>query len=317
MKTSIEVQQLILLISVVQRGGFTAAAKHLGTDKGYVSRSVSRMEDRLGITLLNRTTRKVTPTSVGQAFYERALSILRDLDNVEKDFRATANEPAGQFRITTAPEFGRMEANKWFQILLQKHPKLNLEVFYVNQPVDIYQERIDVAIRLGRTGPSELITTKLGSLNYGIYASQRYLKGFCRIENIKDLEDKDLIMFQPQGTRGLEATWSNQKQHVKMMFWQGSKSTEIRMPVRFRSNNVFATRQMCLADKGICVIPCAAADLIELPATSTPGLVRLLPDWSIEPTAVNLVYPPSGKTDPRMRSLIEIARKSLRKTAHE
>ncbi len=312
MPTTIETQQLALFVTVVQRGGFTAAAQHLDTDKGYVSRSISRIEDRLGVKLLNRTTRKVVPTAAGLAFYDRAVRLLREVDELENEVRASAAEPSGTFRITVAPEYGRQRANLWFQELLKQYPNLNLEIAYVNRPVDLLSEGMDLAIRLGTTGPPEMLTTKLGHLRYGVYAAPSYLKDRPEIRSIDDLRNLELILFQPQGEKGIEASWSKRNQYASLKFWREKESSEVSMLARFRSNNVFATRQMCIAGHGVCVIPTEVAELIEPPATTKPELVRLLPDWRIEEASVNLVYPASGKTDPRVQSLIKIARACMR-----
>ncbi len=313
MQTTIETQQLALFVTVVQQGGFTAAAQHLDTDKGYVSRSISRIEDRLGVKLLNRTTRQVVPTAAGLAFYDRAVRLLRDVDELENEVRASAVEPSGTFRITVAPEYGRQRANLWFQELLKQHPNLNLEIAYVNRPVDVLSEGMDLAIRLGATGAPELITTKLGLLRYGVYAAPSYLDGKSEIKSVEDLGNFELILFQPQGEKGIEASWSGRNQYATLNFRNGDQRSDVSMLARFRSNNVFATRQMCIAGHGICVIPIEVAELVEPPATSQPDLVRLLPDWSIEEASVNLVYPASGKTDPRVQSLIKIARANLQR----
>ena len=312
MKTTIDPQQLALFVAVVEKGGFTAAAQHLNTDKGYVSRSVSRIEDQLGVPLLNRTTRSVTTTQAGMVLHEQAIRVLHALNEVENEVRSAAQEPSGTFRITTAPEFGRQRANAWFQELLRRHPGLSIDVVYVNHPVDLLADRIDVAIRLGGNGPPELITTKVGTIHYGIYAAPSYLADRPEITNERDLEKHDLIVFSPQGEKGIEASWSGRKQYATIKLWKEDELHEVGMFTRFRSNNVFATRQMCAAGFGIAIIPIEVAELVEPPALEKLDLVRLLPGCAIEETSINLIYPPSSRNDPRVRSLIEVARESFR-----
>ncbi|MCL6283820.1 LysR family transcriptional regulator [Ruegeria sp. 2012CJ41-6] len=308
MKTTIETQQMRVFVAVLQRGGFTAAAKVLDTDKGYVSRSVSRMEDQLGVALLNRTTRQITPTAAGSAFYEKAVSILSSVAEAETDARAMSNETFGNFRISVAPEFGRMRANKWFQKMLELYPKVNLEIVYENQSVDLFREGVDLAIRIGDRASSGLVSETVGLIEYGVYASPGYLEPTSRILTPEDLKEHDLISFRPREDAKILPSWSNLTPTANWRFHKDAETREIEKTTRFQSNNVFATRQMCMAGLGVAVLPIDVAELIEPPGTSKPELIRLLPDWSVEPTLVNFLFPKSGMKDPKIRNLMAIAK---------
>lgn len=309
MKATIETQQLSIFAAVVRYGGFTAAARMLDTDKGYVSRTIARLEDQMGVRLLDRSTRRVSPTAAGTEFFETCTAVLSTLAEAEAAARSRDAQPTGVLRVSLAPEFGRQRANAWFAELLKTYPNLDLDVRYTNSVPGLDEGMIDVAVRLGRIEESSKIITRVGSIHYGLYAAPGYLTGRPRVRVPADLQQHQLLVFQPRGVTeatnprtgsGLEARWR---------FERDGSVAEVQAQARYRANNVFATRQMCAAGLGVAVLPVEVAELVEPPATEKVALKRLLPDWGLESTPVNFEFFPAGKADPRIRALIQIARR--------
>ncbi|MEM9195732.1 MAG: LysR family transcriptional regulator, partial [Myxococcota bacterium] len=233
MNTTIEVLELRAITAVVERGTFTAAAETLHTDKAHVSRIVSRLEHKLGSQLLQRSTRRLRVTEVGREFYERASGILRALEEAEASVARAMSEPKGTMKLTAGPEYGVLVVNRWIAGYLREFPDVRVEAEFTNRLVDIIHEGFDVAIRLGRLPDSELSARKLGEIEYGLFASPRYLKRRKTPRTPADLAQHDLVMFAPRGRPG----WKLAK---------GSEVHDVRLEPRYLVNNTISAMEMAV-----------------------------------------------------------------------
>ena len=290
MDTTIEILELRALASVVERRSFTAAAEALETDKAHISRIVSRLEEKLGARLLERSTRRLNVTEVGREFYERASGILLALAETEAAVAKSLGKPAGILKLTAGPEFGLSCVNNWIAEYLKTFPDVRVEAEFTNRIVDIIHEGFDVAVRIGSLPDSELSARKLGELDYAFYASPAYLKGRKAPKAPADLSDHDLIMFAPRG----RPVWQLVKER---------EATKIDAEPRYAVNNNQAAMDMAVAGLGVVMTPIYMAE----GAVASGALRQVLPGWSRIPVPVHAVFASSRYMTPKVRAFVDLA----------
>jgi len=294
---TIEIRQLEAFAAVVSEGSFTAAADRLGTQKAHVSRLISHLEDRLGVRLLQRSTRSVTLTEVGRDFFERASGVLQAVDETERAVRDSQGEPRGTLKLTCGTEIGLMIVNRWIEDYLVRYPRMRIDVEYATRIVDIIHEGFDLAIRLGTLQDSGLSARKLGEIFYGLYASPAYLARRGTPKEPEEVERHDLIAFATTG----EPFWT--------FFHHGPdgggppRTYSIVQRPRFAVNNNIATRDAAAHGLGLGIMGTFTGD----PLTETGELVRVLPEWSYGPVAIHAVFASSKYLAPKVRAFIDLA----------
>jgi DNA-binding transcriptional LysR family regulator len=179
---------------VVELGGFSAAARALHMTPSAVSKLVARLEARLGTRLVLRSTRKLVVTPEGQAFHERCLRILSDIDEAERDAAAGA-APRGRVRVNANVPFGLHHLLPLLPGFLARHPQVTVDVVLTDQVVDLLEERADVAIRVGPLRASQLVARKLGQSRMEVVAAPSYLKRNGTPRTLAELERHNRIGF--------------------------------------------------------------------------------------------------------------------------
>lgn len=179
--------EMEVFVQVVERGGFSAAARQLRMTPSAVSKLVSRLEARLGTRLVNRTTRQLLLTPEGQTFYERSARILADMDEAERSASSEA-DPRGLIRINTSAAYGTHVLAPILGRLLETYPGLSIEVIQTDLVVDLLAEKADIAVRAGAMRSSSLRARKLGETPLVIVASPAYLEHHGTPKTAADLE---------------------------------------------------------------------------------------------------------------------------------
>ena len=190
-------------IRVVEAGGFTRAAEALGLPPSSVSRSVSKLEADLGITLLERTTRKVALTDAGRAYFERARDALAGLEQANELALDAAREAYGTVRLAVPPEVAPM-FGPFLAPLLVEHPRIHVEITFTASGAELVGELVDLAVTAGRLPDSSLIVRKLGAAVHRLYASPSYLATHRAPRAVARLADHDTLV--PRAIAG-EARW--------------------------------------------------------------------------------------------------------------
>lgn len=282
-------------ITVVTEGSFTAAANRLGTDKARVSRTVRRVEEKLGVRLLNRSTRHVSVTEVGRDYFERASSIVSAAEAAEAAVAQQAQEPQGRLKVTAGVEFGTTQVDGWIAEFLQCWPKVSVEAEYTNRIIDLVHENFDVAIRIGPLQDSGLSARKLGELTYALYASPDYLDQRPVVSDVEDLASHDLIMHAPRG----RPSWN---------LVNGNRTEKVSRQPRSVVNNTIAARNMALAGLGVVQLPRYLAE----PLIDEGTLKVVLTGWSRSPVPVHAVFTSTRYMDPKVRNFIDLCRDTFR-----
>lgn len=262
---------------VVECASFTRAADTLGLPRSSVSAAVIELEARVGARLLHRTTRKVSPTQDGKAFYERCLRLIADVDETEGLFRQTSVGPTGKLRIDVPGRIGRLIIAPALPEFLDRHPQLDIELRVTDRAVNLVEDSIDCVLRVGPLGDSGLIARKIGDLPLINVASPGYLAQYGTPSAPDDLGEHLAVNYASPSTGRVED-------------WEWIEDGEMRTrPMRSRVtvNSAEAYIACCLAGLG----------LIQIPAYDVRGhieaneLVEVMPLHRAEPMPMTLLYP--------------------------
>ena len=264
-------------LQVVDHGGFTEAAKPLGLSPSAVSKLISRLEDRLGARLLQRTTRRVSLTAEGRVYADQVREILADIDAVEASVGGAEAEPRGSLRVNVAHGFGMTQVVPLLPGFLARYPKVDVQITFADHVVDLVAEGEDIGIRTGQLRDETLIARKLGEHRRIICAAPSYIETYGMPQRPEDLAHHNCLLFD--GPEGLNE-WP---------FRKPDGSIE-RRPIRgnFRSSNGDAIFRMLLAGVGLCY----AADFGIRQAIEEGRLVPVLTDHTADILRpIHVVYP--------------------------
>jgi len=190
-------------VRVVETGGFTRAAEALGLPASSVSRAVAKLEGELGVTLLERTTRKITLTEAGRAFFERAREALAGLEEANALALDAAREVHGVVRIALPPEFGA-KLGGVFNAFATEHPRIRIEVTFTGRGAELVGDLVDIALVLGKLPDSALVTRRLGESIDKLYASPGYVRVHGQPRRVADLAKHETVLSRAVGG---EARW--------------------------------------------------------------------------------------------------------------
>ena len=186
--------------TVVDQGGFTDAAKKMGISKSAVSKHVSALEARLGARLLNRTTRRVSPTEIGLAYYDRARRVLNDAGEADALVTSMQSAPSGLLRISVATDFGVNLLSPILGDFLLEYPEITVNMVLNNRYVELISEGFDMAIRVGELEDSTLRARKLTDTAKRMIGAPSYFQKFGRPQKIDDLNEHKLLHYSNQAS---------------------------------------------------------------------------------------------------------------------
>lgn len=274
-----EIQGVLEFVRVVEEGSFSGAARRLGTSKAYISQQVRRLEERLGVRLLQRTTRKLSLTEAGQIYFRHAEEISNRLSEAEEQVRAFHQNPKGRIRVSMvdgglgewylAPVLARFAA---------LHPGVTFDLDLSSRLVDLVEEGFDFAIRVGNLPDSSLIVRKLTSFRFGLYASPSYLERHGIVSSPLQLRERNCLT-------GSTPRWS---------FCKGGQRVDIKPQGNWHSKS--GQVLVSAAAQGLGIV--RAASFYADRALADGEVVEILPDWTRDKTPVWVVCP-SGRNIPR------------------
>ena len=186
--------------TVVDQGGFTAAARKLGISKSGVSKLVSALEARLGTRLLNRTTRRVSPTDIGLVYHDRARRVVSDAAEADSLVTAMQSEPWGTLRMTVPTDFGVTYLSGMLGQFMESNPQVTVNMVLKSRSVELISEGFDMAVRIGELESSSLRARRFCQTTQRLVASPDYLGRYGRPARIDDLTDHRLLHYSTQAT---------------------------------------------------------------------------------------------------------------------
>ncbi|WP_071674213.1 LysR family transcriptional regulator [Nioella nitratireducens] len=276
--------------TVVDQGGFTDAAKKMGISKSAVSKHVSSLETRLGARLLNRTTRRVSPTEIGLAYYDRARRVLNDAGEADALVTAMQSAPSGMLRVSVATDFGVNHLSPILGEFLHAYPDITVNMVLNNRYVELISEGFDMAIRVGELEDSTLRARKLTETTKRMIASPSYFQQFGRPERIDDLNDHKLLHYSNQAAGNV---W-------KITAPSGEKR-QVRTAGSLTVNDGQSLLNAAIGGLGIAYLP---SFLYAEPMRQ--GLLEdAIPDLPEEVQGIYAVYPPGRYTQPKVRAFID------------
>ncbi len=284
-------QAMQVFVRVVETGGFTRAASSLQMPRATVSMAVQELEAHLGVRLLHRTTRKVSLTQDGAAYYERCQNVLEDLDEVESLFRQTDLLPKGKLKVDVPGRIARLVIAPALPDFFRRFPDIELELGATDRPVDLVQEGVDCVLRGGELGDSRLVAKPLGALEMSNYAGAEYLRQHGTPLSLSDLERHAVVKYVSPLTG-------------KAYDWEYIADGEFHtVPVRgmVSTNNVDTYIACALAGLGLIQMPTYdAQDYV-----GEGRLVEILPEWRAPPVPIAVLYPHRRHRSGKVRAFIE------------
>lgn len=284
-------------------GNYTAAARSLSVSPSAVSKSIQRLERQLGVSLFTRTTRSLTLTPEGRELHERALKLVRDAEEIEQFAMTTRAEPSGTLRIAASLPIGMHVIASALPAFRARYPLVTIDLRLSDQFVDIIQEGIDVAVRIGDLADSRLLSRKLGSCKLCAFASPAYLAVRGKPAHPDDLAGHDTVSLRYQSS-GQSFRWP---------FRMGDREIELAPASGITVDVSEALVAILVAGGGI---GCTANFLAE-PHVARGDLVGVLSDYAVERNNITVVWPESRRANPAVRAFVAMMDEAFRnKLAH-
>lgn len=282
--------EMMVFVRVVEASSFSEAARLLQMTPSTVSKLIARLEARLGVRLVDRSTRRLVLTKEGQFYYERSQALLADLDETEQQLAQGGAEPEGLVRVNSSVSFGATALEPLLPELFETYPKLSVDLSLSDEVVDLYLERADVAIRVGRMPDSNLTARKLGETRRRIVASPSYLARHGVPSTPEQLSSHNCLGFN---FRRANPVWPIR---------EGGRIVERTVKGSLLANNAETLRRMALAGVGIARV----ADYHLREHIARGELVELLADSALAASdEVHLVFRGSQLLPARVRAFID------------
>lgn len=289
-----DLNQAAVFVKVVQAGSFSAAARLLGLPTSTVSNRVATLEKRLGVTLLQRTTRQLKLTEAGELYYEHASTGLAHMLDAESVVTEAIGEPRGVLRVTAPADLGDLLLSRITQQMRCNYPKVSIDMLLMDRYVDLIAEGVDVAIRTGALKDSSLIARHAGVAQWVPFASPGYLAAAPLPDMPQALRHHRCLQFTPLG----RDSWTLKGE---------SGSVTVPMTGQVQVNDIRVIRSLALAGEGVALLP-----LYLCKEDCTEGrLVRVLPAWYAKADPVHIVYPRQRFMAPKLRAFIDLAIQEL------
>lgn len=282
-------QEMRVFVAVVEAGSFTAAAERLGMSKAAASRQVADLEERLGVRLLQRTTRRLSATAEGEVFHARCRELLDRLEEAEAEAGSGSAQAVGLLRANVPLSFGVLHLAPLWPALLGRHPGLALDVTLSDRVADLVEEGYDLAVRIGQLPASSLVSRRLASTRLVLCAAPAYLEAHGAPRRPAELAHHDVIAYS-LFSAGDHWSFSG----------PGGEET-VRVRPRMRANNGDTCRAAALAGQGIILQPSfmVGADLAQ-------GTLREpMPEWRSLELGIYAVYPSRRYLAPKVRAAID------------
>src|SRR2546425_3658631 len=283
------VRDMQIFVRVVETGSFSAAARDLALGQPAVSKTIAALEERLGARLLVRSTRQLSATDAGMAFYERAARAIAEVNEAEAAAQGVGAGLEGRLRISLPVTFGRLHMVPQLGAFLDAHPKVRLEFVMDDRMVDLVAENIDAALRLGTLTDSALQARKLAQADRVAVASPAYLARKGVPSTPADLLEHHGIIY---GQNAGGQAW---------VFRRGTSEIALRLQTRLTFSAAEGVREAVLAGQGFAI----ASRWLFAPELDTGEVIPVLQDWGLPPMELWVIYPSGRLTSSKARAFIE------------
>jgi DNA-binding transcriptional LysR family regulator len=284
--------EILIFMAVVDEGSFIAGGQAMGLTRSAAGKAVARLEDRLGVRLLNRSTRALSLSDEGRVFYERGLQILAAVDDAEASVAARPGTPRGLLRLTVPDAFGRLVVLPLLKKYLQAWPETQVEVSFTDRQADIVEEGFDLAVRIGEAPPdTRLVSRVIAKYKAVLCASPSYIAERGEPIKVDELASHDCLIFSSRNRR---QSWH----------FLGDDGTRVKAQgrSRLRLDSGEALRDAAASGLGIAFLP----DFLVAPDLAAGRLRQVLPDLEFGDVEIVAIYPTKRLLEPRVRRFIDL-----------
>ncbi|MBX3042014.1 MAG: LysR family transcriptional regulator [Bdellovibrionaceae bacterium] len=271
---SLDLNHLTVFTKIVESGNLTRTAHVLGVPKSKVSRILSQLERDLGVQLIHRTTRHLQLTDMGQRFYEKCQGPLAGLEAAAAHLRENTDDIQGRIRLTAAQDLGSTLLPGPIDEFSRRYPKIQFQVILSQESLNLVQESIDIAIRVGELKDSRFKAHKIADVSLILVASPRYLETHAPLATLSDLEKAPCLGFEALKGRG----W---------VFRNGKEKRSFKIEPAVMTNNPEFNLKLALKGRGVALLP----DYICRESLQSGSLVHLFKNWKGDRVPVSLVFP--------------------------
>lgn len=282
-------------VSVIEAGSFSGGARRLNVGQPAVSKSIAQLEERLGVRLLLRSTRGLTPTDAGQQFYERAKRAIEEADEAENAARGSGASLSGRLRICAAVTFARLHIVPSLKLFLATHPELSIEVILDDRNVDLMEEGIDVALRMGALADSGMTAKKVGQSPRYVVGTPAYFAAAGTPLVPADLIAHQAIVYEQ---RGGGTAWS---------FERDASEVAVAVSGRMRVNAAEGVRAAVLADMGVAI----SSRWMFAPELASGAVIAVLEEWALPPVDLWAVFPTGRVVSAKARAFVAFVEATL------
>lgn len=282
------VDEIQVFVKVVQAASFTGAADLMGMPKSTVSRYISKLEDRLGVRLLNRSTRQLRTTDVGQRYYERCANIIASLEEAEKAITSMSSVPSGLLRITAPQVLGNLYMGALIVEFMRRFPDVQVCLALTDRKVNLIEEGFDVAIRGGVLEDSSLVARKLGGGERVICASPAYLSKYG-------------IPTQPRDLRQHACLLHSQQPKTSGGTWRLARGQLVAVNGPLLVNSFDVLRHAAIAGQGLLQVPQAIVE----EDLNSGALVQVLQEHTNQDGGLYVLYPSGRHLAAKVRAFVD------------
>lgn len=285
-----DLDAITVFVRVIEAGSFSAAARRLGAPKATVSAKVARLEKRLGVSLIQRTTRKLRVTEAGEEYFRHCASAIREVELAEAALQSASGKPSGVLRVTTPVDLGHTVLPRIVHAFAAKYPGVSVELLVTNRVVDLVAEGIDLAIRPSQAlKDSSLIAQRFFDMASNLWASPDYLRRLGALTHPRDLERATFLGFLARSS---------------MVLTNGKSTVEVPVTGRIRADDFETIKALLLQGEGIAWLP----DFLAEEPAQAGALVPVLPQWwPKERGAFYFVYAGRKYGLPKVQAFIQTA----------
>ncbi|MCX7513054.1 LysR family transcriptional regulator [Frateuria hangzhouensis] len=293
----LDLQQLNSFLAVVRAGSFVGAAEAIGLSKAAVSRHVAELEERLGVRLLHRTTRRLSLTDDGQRFHARAGELVAALDELETETASRGGEATGLLRVNAPLTFGNLHLAPLWPRFTAAHPKVSLDITLNDRVVDLVEEGYDLAVRITNLPNSQLVSRRLATTRIVLCASPGYLATHGTPAHPRELAHHQVLAY---------SYWTGGDD---WRFHGPEGEVSVRVNPRIRTNSGDTCRAAALEDQGIVLQP----DFLIGPDLEQGNLVEVLPDYRSIELGIHVVYATRKHLPMKTRRLVDFLVEAFRR----
>jgi LysR family transcriptional regulator for bpeEF and oprC len=287
---------------VVDVGSFARAAESLDLPKATLTRLIQNLETHLGVKLLHRTTRRISVTNDGAAYYERCVRILADVDEAEQSLTRHNNSPRGTLRVDTTTALARLVVIPHLHDFFRAYPDLKLELTLNGKPIDLLQEGVDVVLRVGAPVDESMVARRIGHLQLAYYASPIYLNRFGTPRDLAELAQHKAVNYLSNRT-GREMPWPMAR---------GTERSDVLLPSAISTNDAEVYLSCTLEGHGIAQLSRVMAE----PYVASGRLVEIMTDWKTEELPISAMYPQNRHLAAKVRVFVNGAAEIFARYPH-